>query len=174
MPIDYTFTDRGTIQIECGDEWIEVRLPGAGSGAKGQSPKTAPAPVPDGRGDPVVMPRDPKQADEPEPPVGPGVMSIVTGLGTPDVAQDLFSLDLPENERVDLSQFKVGVDVQMQLLRERIARATGLMGRSKVLDVYVGHLSKDSTVALAQLHKLLREPDAGFNALRLWHDDTPG
>lgn len=176
MSIDYTFTQHGTIQIECGDEWIEVRLPSASGGAK---PKPAP-PVPDAqdpppKATPIGLPSEGKQAQEPEPPTGPGVMSIISNARKPKNTKDFFVFDVSDIEYMDLSQFEhLDVTDMQRAIREQMVRVTRNMGKIKVLEIDVGPLSKNSTAALSNLQKLLKEPDSGIDALRLWHNDKIG
>jgi hypothetical protein len=75
MSIQYEFTPRNTIRIECGDEVIEVLLP-AGSSPVAPAPATpAPDPDPDrGRGIPIGVTPIPPRA---RPRHGPGVMAII-------------------------------------------------------------------------------------------------
>ena len=177
MSIDYTFTAHGTIQIECGDDWIEVRLPGAG-GAKPRRPPPAPDPEdPPPKTRPASLPTEDKQAPEPEPPTGPGVMSIISNARKPKNTEKLFELDVSDLgiEHIDLSLFEHLDLTHMQLaIREQMPRVTRSMGKIKVLEVDVGRLSKDSTAALSNLRKLLNEPQSGIDALRLWHSDEIG
>ena len=176
MSIDYTFTQHGTIQIECGDEWIEVRLPSASGDAKLKPAPPAPdAQDPPPKATPIGLPSEGKQAHEPEPPTGPGVMSIISSARKPKNTKNLFMLDIADIEHMDLSQFEHldVTDVQREI-REQMARVTRSMGKIKVLEVDVGPLSNNSTAALSNLQKLLKEPDSGIDALRLWHNGKIG
>ena len=171
MSIDYTFTQHGTIQIQCGEEWIEVRLPGAGGGVVRRHPPPDPLP----RTRPAGLPGERKTA--PEPPVGPGVMSIIGSIQKPRNTKNLFVFDASDMavRHMDLSQFEhFDIADPKEAIRRQTSRLARSMGKMKVLEVDVSPRSKNSTTALTNLQKLLNEPDSGIDALRLWHKDDIG
>jgi hypothetical protein len=176
MSIDYTFTRHGTIQIECGDEWIEVRLPGVGGSAKPKPAPPAPeAQDPPPKARPAGLPSEGRQAPEPEPFTAPGVMSIISSARKPKDTKDLFMFDVSDIEHMDLSQFEhLDLTDMQRAIRDQMARVTRSMGEIKLLEVDIGPLSENSTAALTNLQKLLREPDSGIDALRLWRNDEIG
>ncbi len=161
MSIQYTFTQHGTIQIECGDDWIEVRLPGSGGGGAKPDPVV---------GGPVVSPQP---IPEPEPPTGPGVMYVIATGDKPHDTGDLFAGDVRGLEHWYLSDFeRLDFSGVQRHIRQRMAGVRmGQVGEITVLDVDVGRLSPDSSDALTNLQKLLREGDLGIDALRLWQND---
>jgi len=74
MSIKYNFTPRNTIEIECGDEFIEVLLPGLPAPRAPAPGATTPNPDPDhGRGTPVATTPIP-----PRPQQSPGVLAIIS------------------------------------------------------------------------------------------------
>ena len=76
MSINYQFTDRGTIQVWCGDDWIEIRLPGGGGGvAAGPTPKAPDLSDPSTDPRPISVPDDAPGIGA-EPPIPPGTMFI--------------------------------------------------------------------------------------------------
>ena len=163
MSIQYTFTQHGTIQIECGDDWIEVRLPdGDGGGIQ-----------PDRITEPVVST---EPIPEPEPPTGPGVMYVIATGHKPHDTQDLFIRGGVGLEHWHLSDFERldSSGLRREIQHRRAAVRLGRVGTITVLDVDVGRLSSNSSNALSNLQKLLREGDLGIDALRLWHNDKSG
>ena len=97
----------------------------------------------------------------------PGVgQALVFGAG--DYAMRVW-LDPPKVAARNLTATDV-----VRAIREQMARVTRSMGKINVLEVDVGPLSKNSTAALSNLQKLLKEPDSGIDALRLWHNGKIG
>jgi hypothetical protein len=172
MPIDYTFTDRGTIQIECGSEWIEVRLPG------GPPPPT----LSQGPSDPGVkpapsaLPGNDKSKSQPEPATSPGVMSIVAGVGKPQESDlsALRQLSLPSGEHFDLAWLDgLDLNADQQALLEYIGRTRRRLGTLQVVDVDFGIRRNPSQDVVAKLQALLRKPEYGIDVLRIWQREDP-
>ncbi len=173
MSIEYTFTPYGTIQIQCGRDWIEVKLPGGGDGGGSAkpSPAASPAPAPS----PLASPSPPPpRPPAPEPATPPGVMFIESSTQEPFDARELFVVEVAGIERWKLAEFK-GLDPEslQRLVRQRVTRVKPLrFGAITVLDVDVGTLSSpDASHELGRLQKLLKEPDLGLDVLRFWHND---
>lgn len=87
MSINYQFTDRGTIQVWCGGDWIEIRLPGGGGGggvAAGPAPRAPDLSDPSSDPRPVSVPDDAPGIGA-EPPIPPGTMfiGVIGGRGRP-------------------------------------------------------------------------------------------
>lgn len=161
MSIQYTFTQHGTIQIECGDDWIEVRLPNGGGALQ-----------PDRNTEPVVSI---EPIPEPEPPTGPGVMYVIATGVKPRDTEDLFIRAVGGPEHWHLSDFeRIDVASLRREIRHRAAAGRlGRVGTITVLDVDIGRLSRGSSDTLTHLQTLLREGSLGVDALRLWQNDKP-
>ncbi|MDR7270289.1 hypothetical protein J2X20_002947 [Pelomonas saccharophila] len=150
MSINYQFTDRGTIQVWCGDDWIEIRLPGGGGGDGDAARPRARAPdVSDVDSDaaPAAVP-DEEEAD-PEPQVGPGSMSfigMVGGLGRPPRA--LLWSAAPTARGFELSNLESGIVEQMM-------PAPGL-GDVRIVAIDLNSLPLKSPLSVVQLNRLLR------------------
>ena len=174
MSIEYTFTPYGTIQIQCGRDWIEVKLPGGGDGGGGAKPdpvaSPTPAPSPVASPSPPPTPRPPA----PEPATPPGVMFIESSTQEPFDARDLFVVEIAGVERWNLAEFKdLDPESLQRMVRQRATRVKPRrFGAITVLDVDVGTMSSpDATHELSRLQKLLKEPDLGLDVLRFWHND---
>lgn len=168
MPIDYTFTDRGTIQIACGTDWIEVRLP-AGPPSAPDSPK----PVSDGEtqtASPAVPPRA-----APEPQVKPGVMAVVAGLGNSSIARNLIDLDslgFEGPEPLDATLLLHVNPLSQAPLSELIRRSVKEVDGLKIIDLVAGSEFRRTPNALARAKQLLRQQNYTVDAMRLWFPDT--
>lgn len=167
MSIQYTFTSYGTIQIRCGKDWIEVKLPGGGDGSGSAKPDPTATPAPA----PVASPSPP--LPEPEPATPPGVMFIESSQHLPFDARDLFVVEVAGVERWNLAEFKdLDPESLQRMVRQRVTRVKPRrFGAVTVLDVDVGAMSPDATDGLSKLQKLLKEPDLGLDVLRFWHND---
>ena len=172
MSIQYTFTPYGTIQIQCGQDWIEVKLPGGGGG--GARPDATASPPPAASPAASPSPPPPPRPPAPEPATPPGVMFIESSTQAPFDARDLFTVDGVGVERWKLAEFK-GLDPESleRLVRQRVTRVKPLrLGAIRVLDVDVGTMSSpDASHELARLQNLLKEPDLGLDVLRFWQND---
>lgn len=176
MSIQYTFTPYGTIQIRCGRDWIEVKLPGGGDGgndaapdpiASPATPATTPAPAP------VASPAPPPRPPAPEPATPPGVMFIESSTAEPFDARDLFVVEIADVVRWNLAEFKdLDPEALHRVVRQRVTRVKPRrFGSLMVLDVDLGTMSPDDAGGLSRLQKLLKEPGVDFDLLRLWQND---
>ncbi|WP_422018492.1 hypothetical protein [Roseateles sp.] len=76
MSIHYRFTDHESIFVWCGDDWIEIRLPGGGGGTTaGPSPTAPDLSDPSTGARPIKVPED-QPTIAPEPPIPPSTMFI--------------------------------------------------------------------------------------------------
>lgn len=172
MSIQYTFTPYGTIQIRCGRDWIEVKLPGGGDGGDDAASEpivspTTPAPAP------VASPAPPPRPPAPEPATPPGVMFIESSTPEPFDARDLFVVEIADVVRWNLAEFKdLDPEALHRVVRQRVTRVKPRrFGSLMVLDVDLGTMSPDDAGGLSRLQKLLKEPGVDFDLLRLWQND---
>lgn len=165
MSIQYTFTPYGTIQIQCGTDWIEVKLPGGSR----PEPIAGPAPAPEASPSPP-RPRPPA----PEPATPPGVMFIESSTHQPFDARDLFAVPVADVVRWNLAEFEgLDPDSLQRMVRQHVTRLKPLrVGAISVLDVDVGALSSsEATQSLVNLQRLLKAQDAEPDVLRLWQNE---
>lgn len=171
MSIQYAFTPYGTIQIQCGRDWIEVKLPGGGDGGGSAQPDPVTSPAPE----PVAAPSPPRpRPPAPEPATQPGVMFIESISHQPFDARDLFVVEVVDADRLKLAEFAgLDPDSVQRMVRQRVTRLKPRrMGAISVLDVDVGTLSpSDATQSLNTLQRMLREQDVGLDVLRFWHNE---
>ncbi len=153
MSISYVFTERNSIRIECGDEWIEVSLPHDASAAKrSRPPKSAGG---------LKPPVTPKQPGRLKPPTYPGAMLVIASGKTPEDDEDYLGAGIDPGAMIDLSH------LDMTHIGEAMKKARKI-GHARTLDVNIdtGSLSNAST--LADLNRLIKDPKIDLDALRLW------
>jgi hypothetical protein len=155
MSISYSFTDRNSIRIECGDEWIEISLPQA-------LDQDEPTPSPEAAPEPARAPSEPERGRRPgriKPPHFPGVM-LVVGNKMPEDDEDYLGTETPEF-LIDLA------DIDMKHIENALKRIKSI-GHWRTLDVSFDPSSPIDTSALDDLNQLMRDPSIDLDAVRLW------
>lgn len=160
MSINYHFTDRGTIQIWCGDDWIEVRLPGGGDGGgTGARPRSQGPDLsdPSTGAQPNATPGEDDWPDGPPPPIPPGSMSFVGMLGRRGQAPMLLMRVPPRIKSVGTPSFERAVQAVLQAAIARQLKELPLQ-RSQVraYEVDVNAAASLPTLSEAQIRILVQ------------------
>lgn len=156
MSINYQFTDRGTIQVWCGDDWIEIRLPGGGGGGDAPRPRASAPDLsdPDSGAGPAAVPDD--DEPEPEPPGAPASMSIIGMVGARGRRARLLLWPAEAAQRKELSAPEVEIVTEML--------STPQPGEVQILTVDLGQLPLKAPLSVVQLNQLLRAQQLDLGA----------
>jgi len=171
MSIQYEFTPRNTIRIECGGEVIEVLLPAGGSSPTVPAPAPAPAPAapapdPDrGRGSPIGLAPIPPR---PRPKQGPGVMAIIADKKSRPLDFDWTQFD-PNVPMHSLDSIGgMGEDALAQFFTQGGPQLDIANNGLKIVNVGVTPWSGTTPSQLENLRRIVESPTSGVDAVRLF------
>jgi hypothetical protein len=170
MSILFNFTDHGTIRIQCGDEVVEVPLPGNGGGQTA-APPTPQMPPPQ-RPTISTIPRTtvPPYGAPKRPPSIAGVVTVGIGRQREHPADALWvrnhgaeCMTLSIAELTDLAGRS---QVRQNLLAQR-SRLAGSHAGLVLLDVDIPPQHLTRTIDLSAMRSLVQDPSLGIDGVRL-------
>ena len=167
MTIDYSFTDRNSVRIACGDDTIEVGVRADGrlevvQLSMATSPATAPTPTPAPAPPPTGLPTTPIRLKRP---TYPRTSFVVVNGEVQGVDDDVFVQEGEPSSMVGLSQLVLPSVGQIDLIITQHART---IGQTRILDVHDDAKPSDRAAGLSNLTRLVDDPGIALDAVRLW------
>ena len=167
MSITYTFTGKNSIRVECGDEWIEIGLPGGAV-----DPPVGEADPPHGKRDeqkPIIP-------DEPIAPIGwhvspgnfPSTMLVVASGKKHDKDGVILRAPFRTYSGIKLSDFSnLEKDEIGKLIRDSMSKYKGF----RTVDVEIDTPLLLGNDALKRINTFVQDLNIPVDAFRLWKGD---
>lgn len=177
MSIEITFTNWGTVLVECNGEVLEVPLPGSGSGIGthpgGVTGAAQPIPVNPATGSPrSVVPRDPRDPSVARPPNEPTIAGIITTGNSGPLPLEAFILErglATPRPTVHFMRSDELAALEYERVRETVANlmAARTPAYPFFIDVRVVPSATLQRVHLTGLQQLLQDPVLNLRGIRL-------